>query len=79
MTDAAESLLEEIEAFLTKSDMGVSYFGKVAAGNSELVTRLRNGSRVWPETAEKVRAYISKHDPDRTNVDAAQAIEGRAA
>ena len=38
--------------------MGETYFGKASAGNSELVARLRNGGRVWPETEQKVLAFI---------------------
>ncbi len=29
-----------------------------ATGNSEVVARLRAGRRVWPETEQKVRAFI---------------------
>lgn len=53
-----EALLTEIDAFLAETGMGVAYFGKRAAGNSELVPRLRSGRRCWPETADKVRAFI---------------------
>lgn len=52
-------LLEEIDTFLSETGMGESYFGKRATGNSELVSRLRNGRRVWPETEEKVRTFIA--------------------
>lgn len=52
-------LLTEIEAFLSETGMGASYFGRVAAGNSELVGRLRANRRIWPETEEKVRSFIS--------------------
>lgn len=38
--------------------MGASYFGRIATGNTELVTRLRAGGRVWPDTEAKVRAFI---------------------
>jgi len=55
---AANSLLDDIDAFLSETGMGASYFGKVAAGNSEIVHRLRKGKRVWPETETKVRAFI---------------------
>jgi hypothetical protein len=55
---AANSLLDEIDAFLAETSMGASYFGKVAAGNSEIVHRLRKGRRVWPETEKRVRAFI---------------------
>lgn len=54
------ALLKEIDDFLRETRMGASYFGKVAAGNSELVSRLRGGRRVWPETEEKVLAFIAE-------------------
>ena len=54
------TLLEAIEAFLSRSGMGATYFGKASSGNSELVQRLRSGGRVWPETEEKVRAFIDE-------------------
>jgi hypothetical protein len=54
-------LLTEIDAFLAETGMGVSYFGKVASGNSEIVQRLRSGRRVWPETADKVRLFIRQY------------------
>lgn len=52
------TLLREIEVFIAETGMGESYFGKAAAGNSELVPRLRSNGRVWPETAAKVRSFI---------------------
>lgn len=58
MAKTPRTLLQEIEAFLSETGMGESYFGKKAAGNSELVARLRDGRRVWPETEAKVRSFI---------------------
>lgn len=52
-------LISDIEAFLQESGMGPSYFGKKAVGNSELLPRLKNGGRVWPETELKVRNFIA--------------------
>lgn len=58
-TNLSHNLLSEIEAFLSRTGMKPVYFGKAASGNSELVKRLRDGGRVWPETAEKVREFIA--------------------
>jgi hypothetical protein len=58
-------LLAEIEAFLAQKGMGESYFGKKATGNSEIVARLRNGGRVWPETEERVRTFIARSREER--------------
>lgn len=61
MAPSKQNLLSEIEAFLTATGMGESYFGKLAAGNSELVARLRNQRRVWPETERKIRSFMKAY------------------
>lgn len=61
MMDNQTNLLSEIEAFLAETGMGPSYFGKQAIGNSEVVTRLRDGRRVWPETSNRLRAFMLAH------------------
>lgn len=58
MTIMHPLLLSEIDAFLSKTGMSPTYFGKAAVGNSELVRRLRGGGRVWPETEAKIRSFI---------------------
>lgn len=61
MNTPTEKLLSEVNDFLAETGMGVSYFGKVASGNSELVKRLQSGRRVWPETADKIHAFMSEY------------------
>jgi hypothetical protein len=51
-------LLTEIDAFLAETGIKPAYFGKRACGNSELVRRLRDKGRVWPETEQKVRQFM---------------------
>ena len=53
-------LLAEITAFLDETGMGASYFGRLAAGNSELVSRLQAGKTVTLATAETVHTFIAK-------------------
>lgn len=60
----ATDLLSDIRAFLTESGMGPSYFGKASCGNSELVSRLEKGRRVWPETEVKVRVFMRQYATD---------------
>ena len=52
-------LLAEIREFLSSTDMGRSYFGKLACGNSEVVSRLEEGKTVTLATAEKIRSFIA--------------------
>lgn len=55
-----DELLREIRKFLRETRMGPSYFGKVAAGNSELVGRLTAGKTVTLRTAEKARSFMAQ-------------------
>jgi len=57
-------LLTDIRDFLRDTRMGPSYFGKAACGNSELVTRLVKGGRIWPDTEAKVRAFMRQYRSD---------------
>lgn len=81
MAKTPPTLLQDIDAFLSETRMGESYFGKKAAGNSELVSRLRAGGRIWPETETRVRSFILT---ERNNlrksghVDARRARQGAA-
>lgn len=56
-------LIHEIEAFLSQTGMGPTYFGKKAVGNSEVLDRLKSGGRVWPDTEDKLRAFIADNSP----------------
>ena len=58
MAKTPPTLLQEIEAFLATQKMGASYFGKKAVGNSEVVPRLRDGGRIWPETEARLRSFM---------------------
>lgn len=59
--NTTSSLSADVDAFLELTGMSASYFSKLAAGNGELVNRLRSGGRVWPETEVKVRAFIDRY------------------
>jgi hypothetical protein len=52
------ALLSEIDRFLRESGMGEFRFGLASVKNGRLVSRLRSGGRVWPETEAQVRAFI---------------------
>lgn len=53
-------ILAEIEAFLVKADMGATYFGKRAVGNSELVRRLRAGRDILTSSEKRIRTFMEK-------------------
>ena len=53
-------LIDEIDGFLAEFDIGEHRFGILAASNGRLVERLRLGGRVWPETEERIRNFMSE-------------------
>lgn len=57
-------LLKDIDAFLRAENIGEHRFGILAASNGRLVERLRDGRRVWPETADRVRSFMADRRPD---------------
>ena len=60
-------LLQEIVDFLDQTGMGVSYFGKKAVGNSELVSRLRSGCEIKRRTEAGVRKFIEAETKRRAD------------
>jgi len=55
------ALLDDIEAFLaTHEDISATALGDRALGDRHFVRQLRLGRRVWPETEEKVRAFMAE-------------------
>lgn len=58
-------LLKEIERFMAQQGIGEHRFGMLAANNGRLVERLRDGRRIWPETEDRIRAYIAERRAER--------------
>jgi len=55
-------LLDEIEAFLENHPkISATAFGDMAMNDRHLVRQLREGRRTWPETEQKVRAFMAAH------------------
>lgn len=70
-----DTLLSEIEDFLSETGMTAYRFGFLAAKNGRLVERLREGVtpqgkpvRIWPETAQQVRAFMRAERQKRAKV-----------
>jgi tRNA-dihydrouridine synthase len=56
--DLREEILGEVERFLSSQQLGPSTFGRAALGDPNFVRELREGRRIWPDTAEKVRRFM---------------------
>lgn len=53
-----EKLLAEIERFLDRTGMGPTQFSEEAAGQRALMTRLKQGSDITLDTADRIRKYM---------------------
>ncbi len=60
MTDERKQLLRDIAAAAKARGVSETTFGRLAVDDGKLVKRLRKGRRVWPETEQKIRAFIAK-------------------
>lgn len=69
MIEARTRLLTDIEAFLKRTNMFASEFGRRVANNTALVTRLRNGLDVRLETADRIRRFMEAYEADHKPVD----------
>lgn len=56
-----DALLAEIEAFLERSGVAASEFGRAVLNDTSLVKRLRDGADVRLSTADRIRAFIAAH------------------
>lgn len=57
-------LILEIQDFCRRNGMAETRFGELALNDKPFVSQLRNGRRVWPETAERVRAFMADFAAD---------------
>ncbi|HEY7841991.1 MAG TPA: hypothetical protein VIC61_10510, partial [Gammaproteobacteria bacterium] len=58
----AELLIREIESFCRRAGLAESTFGRLAVGNSKLMTRLRAGRGVTLTTLQRLRDYMRRHE-----------------
>jgi hypothetical protein len=62
-TTSRGDLRREVAAFLKRSGLSESRFGRAAANDPCFVARLRAAERVRPQTVERVRAFIADWRP----------------
>ncbi|WP_208541752.1 hypothetical protein [Bartonella capreoli] len=67
------ALIKDIELFLTNNKMSPYTFGFKSIKNGRLVSRLRHGGRIWPETEMRIRTFMKYYPnnirPGVTNQD----------
>lgn len=57
----ADTLIEEVEAFLLRTSMPHTSFGKLYNGDPSFVTRLRRGRKVRIDTIDGVRTFMAEY------------------
>lgn len=55
-------LIQEIQEFCRRHKMAETRFGELALNDKPFVSQLRDGRRIWPETAERVRQFMRTHE-----------------
>jgi len=60
----SNQLLDSITTFCRDARIAESTFGRLSVNDGKFVSRLRNGSRVTPETWQRVRDFISRQGGD---------------
>ena len=66
MSVMRDELLKEIEAFIERTRMPQTTFGRLALNDLGFVRRLRNGADVNTATADKLREFMRTHKSDET-------------
>src|SRR5258707_8430874 len=59
----SDQILGEIRDFCRETQTAESTFGRLVVNDGKLVSRLRDGARITTGTLDKVRAYLSEHQP----------------
>lgn len=49
--------------------MATTTFGKLSLNDAHFVATLRNGRRLWPETMQKIRDFMSHYSTDYQSSD----------
>jgi phosphopantothenoylcysteine decarboxylase/phosphopantothenate--cysteine ligase len=70
MSAAARTLLAEIEEFLARTGATPTGFGIAAVNDGHLVANLRKGHSITLKTADRVRAYMSRHQDQQRGLPA---------
>ena len=65
MKTERDRLLSEIEAFLHAKGLAASAFGRLAANDTALVMRLRDGSDVTTRTVDRLRQFMRDYRPEK--------------
>lgn len=69
-----EKLLQEIEAFLVRTGMTQTSFGRDSIRDPAIVADIRKGKNPRLDTADKLRAFMASWEPEPNPKRAAQQV-----
>lgn len=67
-------LISEMEAYAKRAGISPATVGRNAGQGGTFYGRLRKGCRAWPETIEKVRAYMRANPADKSRKSACMSV-----
>lgn len=72
-------LLDQIEAFIERSHMSPSRFGRLSAHDPRLIADIKAGRRLRYRTEEKIRRYLATQPAIGEDMSACDSSEARSA
>ena len=67
MSSSTQTLLEQIDTFLSLTGMKKSNFGKYALNDPMLYSDLKRGRRLWADTEARIRSFMSTYARAKKN------------
>jgi hypothetical protein len=67
MDTELERLLAEVDAYLEKSGMGKTQFGKLSVNDVAVLGRMRAGKPVTSRTMSRIRAFMADNPPKESD------------
>jgi len=61
MPPRTAALIRDIDIFLGLTGMKPTNFGKASISDPALYLKLKRGRRLWPETEDRVRGFMSMY------------------
>lgn len=63
-----ETLLRHIDAYLKRTGLKESTLSRRALNDGKAIARIRSGSRMWPETIQRMMDYMLASDGKESKV-----------
>lgn len=65
---AMEAFVQDIKTYCALRGMALTTFGKYAADDGKLLSRLESGGEILPRTERRIRDYMAANPPQQKDV-----------